>query len=172
MVDDRLAQLESRIGRIEDELQILRLIAAYGPCADSGSGDIAKTLFSENALYDSGLGVLHGAEAIQKMIYTLPLHLDLMATGCAHTTDVPVIDVQGDRASAVAHGFLLRREGDGFVAWRATSVRWEFERSDGRWLIASRVNRLLNGEEAARAHFRSGLLQGLHLDFDDAEAAK
>ena len=155
--NDQLQRLEARMAVLEDRDEILRLLARYGPSADSGSAEVAGGLFTDDALYDTGVGVFEGAQAVHDMIQGLPLHLDLMRAGCAHTLDLPVIDVQGDRATAFGHGFLLRREGDAFVVWRATAVHWDFERVGERWRIAKRVNRLLDGSEAARMLFREDL---------------
>jgi hypothetical protein len=161
--DDRIAQLEARLLAVEDRLEILQLLAAYGPAADSGSGDIAEALFTEDATYDAGLATFHGGAGVGQMINTLPLHRDLMAGGCAHSVDLPVVDVQGDKAIAVGHGFLFKRDGDSFLLWRCSAVRWTFERVEGRWLIRSRVNRILDGDTAARELLRDGLIDGLHL---------
>jgi SnoaL-like domain len=161
--DDRIAQLDARLLAVEDRLEILQLLAAYGPTADSGSGDIAETLFTEDATYDAGLATFHGGAGVGQMINTLPLHRDLMAGGCAHTIDLPVVDVQGDTATAVGHGFLFKRDGDSFLLWRCTAVRWTFARVEGRWQVGSRVNRVLDGDPGARKLLRDGLIDGLHL---------
>jgi hypothetical protein len=154
-----LRLLEERLQRLEDESAILRLIASYGPSADSGSGDVAEKLFTEEAEYDIQVGTLNGGAAVGDMIDHLPLHRQLLAGGCAHTTDLPLIEVDGDRAWALCHGFVLRREGDQFVVWRAAAVWWEFQRATGRWRISRRVNRLLDGQSVAPDLFRKGLLE-------------
>ncbi len=66
------------------------------------------------------------------MIVSLPLHRYIMAGGSSHIATLPVIRIDGDRASALCHGQLMRcdKEADAFRIWRATSVRLEFRRTD------------------------------------------
>lgn len=67
-----LAALEARLGRVEDELAIMRLLASYGPLADAGLGPQAAALWTEDGAYDPGgvtraegraalIGIYHGA---------------------------------------------------------------------------------------------------------------
>jgi len=37
-----------------DQIEIYQLLSTYGPCADSGSGDIVETLYKGDGKYDSG----------------------------------------------------------------------------------------------------------------------
>ena len=82
-----------------------------------------------------------------------------MAGGSAHLASMPVVHVDGDRATALCHGQLLRfdREADAFRIWRATAVRLEFRRTAEGWKIYRRANRLLDGSDASHQHFRDGL---------------
>jgi hypothetical protein len=157
--DEAVARLEARVRELEDRLEIFQLMARYGPCADSGSGDIVETLFTEDGVYDSGIQSFDGAAAIGEMIESLPLHRALMDGGCAHMITMPVVKVDGDRAIAFCHGQLLRHQGDSFEVWRTSATRWELERSPQGWKIARRVNRLLDGDVSAQKLFRDALLE-------------
>jgi hypothetical protein len=44
--DGRLAELERRLGRIEDERAIERMIASYGPLVDAGEADATAGLMA------------------------------------------------------------------------------------------------------------------------------
>jgi len=155
---DRLTALEERIARVEDQLAIYQLLMTYGPSADSGSDDVVRALHTEDAEYDSGVETFHGATGIAEMI-ALPLHRDIMAGGSSHIATLPVIHLDGDRASALCHGQLLRfdKEADCFRIWRATSVRLEFRRTDDGWKIHRRANQLMDGSAASHQHFRDSL---------------
>jgi hypothetical protein len=155
--DDVLIALEERLKRLEDQIEIYQLLSTYGPCADSGSGDIVETLYKGDGKYDSGIDAFDGAAAIREMIEELPLHRQLMNQGCAHMVTMPVVNVTGDRAVATCHGQLLRRDGDGFTIWRTSATRWDLERTSSGWKIARRVNRLLDGSPGAQELFRSAL---------------
>lgn len=47
-VEERLAVLEQRLRRPEDELAIARLMASYGPLADAGDADAVAGLWAED----------------------------------------------------------------------------------------------------------------------------
>jgi SnoaL-like domain len=157
--DGRLERLERRIAALEDQIAIYQLLMTYGPSADSGSDDVVRAIHHPDAEYDSGLEVFYGADGIGDMIASLPLHRDIMAGGSAHLATMPVVHVDGDRATALCHGQLLRfdREADAFRIWRATAVRLEFRRTGEGWKIYRRANRLLDGSDASHQHFRDGL---------------
>jgi hypothetical protein len=157
--DDRLSQLEQRISALEDQIAIYQLLMTYGPSADSGSNDVVRAIHHPDAEYDSGLDVFHGADRIADMIASLPLHRDIMAGGSAHMATMPVVRVDGDRATALCHGQLLRfdQAADAFRVWRTTAVRLEFRRTADGWKIYRRANRLLDGGDASHQHFRDGL---------------
>ena len=157
--EDRLAELEKRIGALEDQIAIYQLLMTYGPSADSGSDDVVLAIHHPDAEYDSGLEVFRGADGIANMIASLPLHHDIMAGGSAHMASMPVVRIDGDQATAICHGQLLRfdPEADAFRIWRATAVRLEFRRTSDGWKIYRRVNQLLDGSDASHEHFRDGL---------------
>ena len=157
--EDRLAQLEQRIAALEDQIAIYQLLMTYGPSADSGSDDVVRAIHHPDAEYDSGFETFHGTDGIGDMIASLPLHRDIMAGGSAHMATLPVVRVDGDHATALCHGQLLRfdRDADAFRVWRATAVRLEFRRTGDGWKIYRRANRLLDGSDASHQHFRDGL---------------
>jgi hypothetical protein len=158
-LESTVAALERRLVELEDRLAIYQLMATYGPCADSGSGDIVETLYTEDGTYDSGIEVFQRAAGIRAMIESLPLHRELMAGGCAHMITMPIVKVMGDKALAICHGQLLRHEGDAFTVWRTSATRWDLERTPDGWKIARRENRLLDGDVKAQELFRNSLLE-------------
>ena len=157
--DDVIARLEARLQEVEDRMAILQLMATYGPCADSGSGDVVETLYTKDGRYDSGFIVCEGAAGVREMIEAMPLHRSLMADGCAHITDTPMIRLDGDTAVGVCHSQLLRHQGDEtYVIFRTSAVVCTFERTPEGWKIAKRINRPLNGTEDGQRLFREALL--------------
>lgn len=52
MDNDRPARLEERARRLEDELDITRLIASYGPYVDTGAAEAVAGLRVEDGEYD------------------------------------------------------------------------------------------------------------------------
>ena len=130
-----------RLGRLEDAEAIRNLIAAYGPLADAGQADAVAMLWTEDGEYDvGGYGVAKGRAAIAGLIAS-DTHRALMATGCAHILSPHHIVLDGDRARATGYSAVLRRSGDGYEIWRASTNIWELERqNDGGWLAVRRVN--------------------------------
>jgi hypothetical protein len=157
--DERMARLEQRISRLEDQIAIYQLLATYGPSADSGSDDVVRAIYDVDGTYDSGLERYEGADGVADMIATLPLHRQVMAEGSSHVVTMPVVRIDGDRAYAVCHGQLHRydKDADQFRIWRSSGVQLEFVRTEDGWRFARRVNRLLDGSEESHAHLRAGL---------------
>ena len=150
MTDDAIARLEARLRRAEDHLEILNLIAAYGPLVDSGDADGTAALWVEVGVYDVDTGTYTGHDGIAAMVGSVQ-HQRLIARGCAHVTGLPRVHVRGDRAVAVTHSQLVMRNKEGgYDVLRATAHRWELVRTPDGWRIERRTSRLLDGGEAAR----------------------
>ncbi|MDL9979348.1 nuclear transport factor 2 family protein [Microbacterium candidum] len=141
--------LEERIAAIEDRLAIADLIARYGPAADSGSGEALAALWSDDGEYGFDDTVLRRDEL--PALVDIEEHRRLMAAGCAHVLSPPRIEIDGDVATAVNHSIVLEYDGTGWMPVRVGANRWELVRAVGGWRIRRRRNRLLTGEEAARA---------------------
>jgi hypothetical protein len=153
-----VAALRERLDRVEAELEIARAMARYGPAVDSGSAEVAAALWTDDGTYDAGISVMTGADAIERMVRTDP-HQTYIAGGCAHLVGPPHVTIDGDRATAITHSQLLfwNAETQSYRAWRVTANVWEWRREPGGWKVTSRINRPLDGSEAARALFRDAL---------------
>jgi len=162
VTDDDLAttvdRLTRRLAAVEDELAIYRVLARYGPLADSGSALEAAALWTEDGDYDAALGHWTGRDAIAGMLNGEP-HQSLIHAGAAHVMGgVPHVVVDGDTAVAIAYFHLHRRAGDEFRVWRVTATRWDLVRDGATWKVSRRVNRLLDGDDEARQLLRDGVL--------------
>lgn len=148
--DERIADLEKRLRRVEDQLEIANLIAAYGPLVDNGDPTGTALLWTEDGVYDVDTGTYEGRDGISAMVASR-LHQDLISRGCVHLTAPPRIHLHGDTAVAVTQSQLVvRRESGGFDVRRATAHRWELVRTKDGWLIKLRTSRLLDGSDSAR----------------------
>lgn len=155
-LETRLAALEARAQRLEDQLAIYQLLASYGPSVDSRSGDVTASLWAADGAYDFGGDPLVGAEKVGSLVNIEP-HIHYVADGCAHVISMPHIVVDGDTAVATGYSRVYRNQGEHWRVERASANRWELIRTAGGWRVQNRVNRLLNGQEEARDLLSSGV---------------
>lgn len=149
-MEERLAALEARMAAAEDELAIIRLIAGYGPMVDCGLPGPATALFVADGVYDIDLGRMDGARAFHDMLAE-PTSQARVAQGIAHVMGLPMVTLDGDRATAVNPTFVFMREGEGYGIWRVAQNVWELAKIGGVWKIVHRTNRLVDDGGEARA---------------------
>ena len=153
-------QLYARVGRLEDESAIQRLIMSYGPAADAGLTSFAARLWLDDGVYDWDA---HGAPyagrtAVDEMLQS-DGHQGLIAHGVAHFAGPPLVEVEGDRATALNYSLIMRREDDRFFLWRVSAVRWELGRTGSSWRVRRRTNRVLDASGGGRQLFGDTLLE-------------
>jgi uncharacterized protein (TIGR02246 family) len=150
----QVADLARRVRALEDELAIHRQIVRYGLAVDTGDADRAAALFTEDAIYDvDGPLRMEGRADVRAMVRG-PRH-QAMLPRCAHQIGPAVVEVDGDRASAIGYSRVYVRRDDGIAIYRVSFNRWQLERRDGEWLVARRTTRLL-GDAEAQALFTVG----------------
>jgi len=86
-VEERLAVLEQRLRRAEDELAIARLMASYGPLADAGDADAVAGVWAEDCEYD---------------VRDRPVVLFLAGEGCRYLTGNTLFVDGGSHINGVA----------------------------------------------------------------------
>ena len=144
------ADLAARIALLEDREAIRELIARYGPLADAGDCAGAAALWTDDGVYEvGGFGSYTGRAAIQTLLEG-ESHQGLIHGGAAHVLSPPVIDLDGDRATARTYSVVFRKSGDNWEAHRASANMWHLVRVGGEWKVARRVNQLLDGSADAR----------------------
>lgn len=144
MSEDRLAALEARLGRLEDERDIARAMASYGPLVDSGEADGVAALWAPDGVYDIDEIFLAGREQIREMVRS-PAHQGWIRQGCAHVVGPPHITVEGDEAIAVCHSLMVVNEAGRYIVRRATANHWRLHRTESGWQVVTRTNRILDG---------------------------
>jgi SnoaL-like domain len=149
-VADRLDRLERRVGELEDEAAIARLIAGYGPLADSSQGDAVRDMWVE----DGGTYELQGyyfTSADMAETVTTDLHRRFVSRGSAHTLGPARIWLDGDAAVAINYSVVFIHDDGRWIAERVAANRWELSRTAAGWRVRRRVNRLLDGGPEAVA---------------------
>src|SRR5262245_14668400 len=100
-LEQRLDDLTRRVQALEDELAIHRLIVRYGLAVDAGDADAAAGTFAEDGVYDVDVGVMRGRSQVAAMVRG-ERH-QAMVGRCAHQLGPAVVEVSGDRATAVGY---------------------------------------------------------------------
>jgi hypothetical protein len=154
--DDRLAQLEQRLQRIEDERAIERVLASYGPLVDAGEADAAAALWATDGSYDVEGWSMRNRDDVAEMVRS-DAHQGLIGSGSAHFLGPAVVTVDEDEAVAVCESVLLLYRDDRFVVGRAGANYFRLRRIDDRWQIVSRTTRSLDGKTEARQLLSDGI---------------
>jgi hypothetical protein len=152
-----LAEMDRRLRLVEDKLAILQVVAGYGPSVDGGASTEAGSLWTIDSWYDTdaspAAAVPHGRAGIEGAAQRF---LD-DPVGLAHISHMPMIKVDGDRATVVNHSNTFEQDGDGYRIGRVSANRWDLVRIDGTWQIEHRVNRLLDGTRVAKDLLAEGV---------------
>ena len=111
-VEERLALLEQRLRRAEDQLAIARLMASYGPLVDAGDADAVAGLWTEDGEYDVDGWHMRSRADVAGMVRS-PAHQGLISGGSAHFLGPVRVDVDGDKAVAVCESLVVRHNEDG-----------------------------------------------------------
>jgi hypothetical protein len=129
-----------------DKLEIRELIERSVRHIDDGAGDRLAQLFVEDGVLQLAGTVFEGRSALRNMFggmdpraWTEPGEL-LKQPGSTHLTSNPIIDVDGDTATAESDMVTVVRDESGRA--RITLVaryRARLRRSSNGWLIASRT---------------------------------
>lgn len=153
-VEERLALLEERLRRAEDELAIARLMASYGPLVDAGDADAVAGLWAEDGEYDVDGWHMRSRADVAEMVRS-PAHQGLISRGSAHFLGPVRIDIDGDDAVAVCESIVVRHSGpddpgSGYWVWRAGANHVTLRRTAAGWRIVKRTTRALDGSPEAR----------------------
>lgn len=163
--------LEQRLRAIEDRLEIYNLIASHPPSADTGAGDYAASVWTEDGVFDRGAEFARpaGRAAIAGQSSN-PEHHRAIEQGIVHFAGLPHVRVAGDTAVAISYLQILVPDrvgptfevpnhgaSSGFHVHRVSANRWEFVRTGEGWKIKRRTLRPLDGTEPAREILRGAL---------------
>ncbi|TCJ32998.1 nuclear transport factor 2 family protein [Parafrankia sp. BMG5.11] len=144
--------LATRIARLEDQVEIMQLVAQYGPAVDSGSADAAAELWTEDGTFDAVPQLrMRGRDDIVAMVNGG--HQRLIQGGCGHVLTVPHIVVDGDEATGRSYALNIRWDTDADRFWvaRVSANTWRWTRTPQGWRISERVNANLDGTPEHRA---------------------
>lgn len=124
--------IEERLAALEAIEEIRKLKARYAAaCDDNYNADAIAALFVEDAVWDGGaLGKAEGREAIRKFFRGAPKFFPF----AMHNVMNPIIDVDGDRATAEWNLLQPATMAKGNQAvWLAATYHDEYVRVGGEW---------------------------------------
>jgi ketosteroid isomerase-like protein len=153
--DDLRATVELLAGKVRalaDQIEIMQLVAQYGPAVDSGSGAATAALWTEDGVFDAVPQLkMRGRDDIIGMVHGAA-HQSLLSGGCGHVLTVPHIVVNGDEATGRSYALQIRWDADAgrFWVFRVSANTWRWVRTPQGWRIADRVNAPLDGTDGHR----------------------
>jgi len=153
-LEHRIAALEARLGAVEDELAIHRLIVRYGLAVDTGNPDATAAVFAEDGVYDADVRLMRGRDDVRDMVRS-DRH-QRMVGHCAHQIGPAVVKIRGDTAVALGYSRVYLHGDAGIGIYRVSCNRWDLAKRDGAWQIVHRKTRILGHAEAAGI-FATGL---------------
>ena len=155
-VEQRLAALEQRVRLLEDEAEVRRVVAAYGPLVDAGEADATAALWEDDGVYDVDELVMRSADDVRAMVRSRG-HQGFIAGGCAHVVGPAHVALHGDEAVAVCHSLMVVSDQGAFAVRRATANVWRLRRAAAGWRVVSRTSRVLDGRPEAPRLLAEGM---------------
>lgn len=152
----RLALLEERLQRLEDELTVARMIAAYGPLVDAGEAEAVADLWAPDGEYDVEGWQMRSRDDVRAMVES-DGHQRLIQGGCLHFLGPAHVTVEGDEAVAVCESILVRHREGGYSIRRAGANLFRFRRLAEGWRVVHRTTRALDGSAEARDLLAAGV---------------
>jgi len=150
--------LAAQVRVLADQVEIMQLVAQYGPAVDSGSGAAAAALWTEDGVFDAVPQLrMHGRDDIVGMVHG-DGHQSLIGNGCGHVLTVPHIVVDGDHATGRSYALNIRWDASAgqFRVARVSANTWRWERTPQGWRITERINANLDGTAAHREMLAPG----------------
>ncbi|HQV57724.1 MAG TPA: nuclear transport factor 2 family protein [Ilumatobacteraceae bacterium] len=151
----RLARLEARVQRLEDERAIIDLLTSYGFAVDGDDPDLTADLFADDATVDIDCQIFMRGRAEIRGIVLSDAHQAILPH-CAHVMGPFVVDVDGDHAVATGYATVYVLTDGTRQVWRQAAGRWTLQRIAGRWRVVLRESRAL-GSGAAQAMLRGAV---------------
>ncbi|WP_329556811.1 nuclear transport factor 2 family protein [Streptomyces sp. NBC_00696] len=145
--------LAAKVRALEDQVEIAQLVAQYGPAVDSGSGEAAAALWTEDGVFDAIPHLrMEGRDGIVGMVHG-PGHQSVIHNGCGHVLTAPHVVVDGDHATGRSHALHLRWDAEAgrFWVFQVSANTWRWVRTSEGWRIAERVNANLDGTDGPRS---------------------
>ena len=168
--------IEARLQTVEDRLAIYNLLATQPLMADTGERSLVEALYADNVAMERADGALQQQDlAALAELVGREEHRAAIDAGLMHLGNLPLIDLDGDTATAVSYIALLTPEpegetrylpnhGDsrGYRVHRVAANEWSLSRTEKGWRVVGRKVVMVGDgayemlREAGLRHLRSG----------------
>ena len=136
----RVDSIEQRLRRLEDGDAVWRLFMTYKEHLDQRNFKAYASLFTDDAVWIGNLGKCQGPAQIEDMLMKTLEVFPSDHERAHHLVLNPVIDVDGDTASAKSNwAFVTRSETDGPVLSMLGTYYDELRRTEDGWKFSRRV---------------------------------
>ena len=137
-----LNNLELRLKRIEDQLELLRLEGAYAFFFDRKEAQAWAGLFTEDGAYSRRQLAGMGEPIFIQGRANLAKYCESNRISCVHMLHLPHFVIDGDTATSSSDYVMFTREGDG--AWQVLAAgryqdRLARHAPDGTWRFVERT---------------------------------
>lgn len=149
-LEQRVSALEARVRDVEDRLAIYQLMCTYAIAVDSLAAQAVRDVYTDDGIYDQHAKngkpspPYVGAQALLRVVHSDTQKVNT-TLGCAHTSPMPRIEIDGDTATVVGVSQMFVRRGDTWLADRISANLWRLVRAPSGWRAAYRRNRMLDG---------------------------
>jgi hypothetical protein len=138
------ASLDARVRTLEDRTQIENLLMEYGRSLDARDFATYSHLFATNGEWSGSIGTFKGPAGIQAaMEKAFQVPATAAATGAPapnfHLLTNPIIDVQGDKATALSKWTFVRVVDNKPVIALSGTYEDTFTREQGQWKFLKRL---------------------------------
>lgn len=137
-IEDRLAELEGRVGRLEDRDEITELAVRYGVVVDDHDAEGLRDLFTDDARWRWRNGFVE-ASGIAEVMQALSGRWDLIDTSL-HVVEGHAVSFEAHEPDTATGVLFSHAEVTQQGTPMMSAVRYDdvYRRVDGRWLFAQR----------------------------------
>ncbi len=159
-IDTRLAALDARVRRLEDQRKIREVLAAYGFNADLGRSDAWVDLWTDDGIYDLDAGAHSGRAQLQDLIAAPANYHKSIENRSQHIALNPHIRIDGDTAVVECYRMLVVKPADEAKVGAGAYTRFELVRRGDGWAIRRQTRRMTGGDEWGGRLLRDYLVAG------------
>jgi ketosteroid isomerase-like protein len=128
-MDNRHVSLEERIKRVIDVEEIRSLMSKYCHGIDKKDEATFMSIWADDSVYELPRGQTAGIEGIRQLVHKVWREVPK----CHHHITNPLIEINGDRATAMTDVIYYRQTDDGVLQLLSGTYSFKFASVAGEW---------------------------------------